>query len=173
MSGAFWRSSSELRDALCRGARWDEVAMLLTDLLMKCGGPFGRSLRRGYSSASTSRAPGLSEPRVFPVPLLSTRLPHKGRGRLRAKQRVGAVHLANLLLVMLSMLNTGGECMLLFWGLQVPPSDDAGPLSWIAFWDSFAGRLTLAPAGSRKFEKRFARLITMPVVGRLRLFRSG
>ena len=72
---AMWRASAPLKDALRRGCGWDELSTLLVDLFLESGGPFGRSLRRGMSAKGRVEAPGISVQQIFPVPLLSLRLP--------------------------------------------------------------------------------------------------
>ena len=96
LASAGWRPASALRSAVLEGAPWDVLGPQLTDSVLEGGGPLSRMLRKGLVRRTVdAKTMGVSDQDVWPMPLLSLRLPPRGRGRLRARRRLAAVHVAN------------------------------------------------------------------------------
>ena len=92
---------ASLHRALCTGATLDEVLPLLTSWVKSFGEPVGFILRHECLRL-TPRKPGVSDSRIFPVPLLPASLPRRGRRRERWRHDEAARRLCNLWLAFLN-----------------------------------------------------------------------
>ena len=77
----------------------------MVEALQASGGPVGEQLRRKVQHEK--REAGKAPRGAFPLPLLPSRLPRRGRARGRAKQRQGLAPLANAVFALLNSLVVG------------------------------------------------------------------
>ena len=121
LAASAWKPSAALRAAVADGASWDILGPLIINFVLDGSGPFSLMLRRGMCRRAAKGVPGIAESDVWPMPLIPLRLPSSGRARLRAKRRLAAVHVSNLVLTMLSLLRSGGSSCKPFLGTISAP----------------------------------------------------
>eukprot|EP00974_Lingulodinium_polyedra_P011112 1071227-Lingulodinium_polyedra.AAC.1 len=77
---AWGRRAAGLQEALRLEGPLGPCIEEFFSLVLAAGGPLGRSLRRGLAAPAAARDTKRADRSVFPVPLLSVRLPARGRG---------------------------------------------------------------------------------------------